>query len=74
MVSSSNKGFLVYYYNYYSNSIYSCLEEDSTNQFNELSSNSQKVYLSIEIMGFIIIVFFFYNSFDIFTSDKYSYF
>ena len=43
----------------YSNTIYSNLESESTNQFNELSSNSKKTYLSVEIMGFVIIVLFF---------------
>ena len=56
-------GQFIYYLskNYQSlfNTIYSGLEADSTNQFNELSSNSQKTYLCIEIIGFIIIVFFF---------------
>ena len=61
--TKSYYGQFIYYLskNYQSlyNSIYSDLESDSTNQFNELSSNSKKTYLCIEIMGFVIIVFFF---------------
>jgi len=61
--TKSYYGQIIYYLskNYQSlyNSIYSALESDSTNQFNELSSNSKKTYLSVEIMGFVIIVFFF---------------
>jgi hypothetical protein len=61
--TKSYYGQIIYYLskNYHSlyNSIYSDLESDSTNQFNELSSNSKKTYLSVEIMGFVIIMFFF---------------
>ena len=41
------------------NTIYSELEAESTEKFNDLSKNSKVTYLCIEIMGFIIIVFFF---------------
>jgi hypothetical protein len=61
--TKSYYGQIIYYLskNYHSlyNSIYSDLESDSTNQFNELSSNSKKTYLSVEIMGFVIIMCFF---------------
>ena len=61
--TKSYYGQIIYYLskNYLSlyNTIYSNLESESTNQFNELSSNSKKTYLSVEIMGFVIIVLFF---------------
>ena len=61
--TKSYYGQIMYYLskNYQSlyNQIYSGLESESTNNFNELSANSKKTYLCIEIMGFIIIVFFF---------------
>ena len=61
--TKSYYGQIIYYLskNYQSlfNTIYSGLETESTDQFNDLSSNSKKTYLYIEIMGFVIIVFFF---------------
>jgi len=61
--TKSYYGQIIYYLskNYQSlyNKIYSSLEAEATNQFNELSSNSKMTYLCIEIMGFVIIIFFF---------------
>ena len=61
--TKSYYGRIMYYLskNYQSlyNKIYSGLEAEATNKFNELSANSKKTYLCVEIMGFVIIVFFF---------------
>jgi hypothetical protein len=41
------------------NKIFSALEKESTEQFNQLSKKTKATYLCIEIMGFLIIISFF---------------
>ena len=103
MVSSSNKGFLGYYYNYYQRdqlyAIYSVslssyyhylgltnlsdvMEEQDyidlirkySIEFQSASHKFYDVYVSTNHKDTSKLYYFFYNSFDIFMSDKYSYF